>query len=150
MNGEQNPFPDDHFDAATQLGVLHHVPRPERLVAEMIRVSPELVCLSDSNCFGQGRFWMTVIKLTAWQCGCWPLLDLLRTRSKGYTVSEEDGLAYSYLVYDSFHQLKRCADQAYLIPTTGMTASSCFYPLPATSHVLLIAQRSPRYEMTVS
>jgi len=52
--GEALPFPDGVFDAALAVAVLHHVPDPWAVVAEMRRVAP-IVVISDANRYGQGR-----------------------------------------------------------------------------------------------
>lgn len=141
-SGEQLPFADRQFEVSIEMGVLHHVPRPEKVVREMLRVTSRLVCISDSNRFGQGRFAARLIKYAAWHCGLWPMIDLIRTRGKGYTISEEDGLAYSYSVYDSYYQLAEWADHIYAIPTSAMTSRSWSNPLLTSSHVLLVAERN--------
>jgi 2-polyprenyl-3-methyl-5-hydroxy-6-metoxy-1,4-benzoquinol methylase len=38
MNAEELTFPDESFDHVYSLGVIHHSPNPERIVAEMLRV----------------------------------------------------------------------------------------------------------------
>ncbi|WP_417512991.1 class I SAM-dependent methyltransferase [Minwuia sp.] len=37
-DGEKLPFPDNHFDIACSMGVLHHIEDPSPMVAEMYRV----------------------------------------------------------------------------------------------------------------
>lgn len=101
-SGEALEFADQSFEAAMELGVLHHVPNPAKVVAEMIRVSKRAIYISDCNRFGQGTFVGRLSKIAAWKLGLWNAIDFIRTRDKGYTISEEDGLAYSYRVYDSF------------------------------------------------
>ncbi len=141
-NGECLAFDDNHFDASVELGVLHHVPKPAEVVAEMIRVSKHAIFISDCNRFGQGRFAARLIKLAAYHLGMWKPIDLIRTRGKGYTISDEDGLAYSYSVYDSFSQLAEWADRIHVVPTLETTSHSWFHPLLTCSHVLLVAIRN--------
>lgn len=140
-NGERLDFADNSFDATVELGVLHHVPDPSKVVAEMIRVSRHAIFISDCNRFGQGRFAARLIKIAAWKLGLWNGIDYVRTRGKGYTISKEDGLAYSYSVYDSFDQLAAWADHIHVIPTSPATANSWLHPLATCSHVLLVATR---------
>ena len=140
-NGERLNFADKSFDATVELGVLHHVPDPRKVVAEMIRVSRRAIFISDCNRFGQGHFAARLIKIAAWKMGLWKPIDFVRTRGKGYTISKEDGLAYSYSVYDSYNQLADWADQMHVIPTSAMTANSWLHPLATCSHVLLVAIR---------
>lgn len=141
-SGENLAFADDFFDASMELGVLHHVPNPAKVVAEMIRVSRRAIFISDCNRFGQGSFLSRLIKIGAWKTGLWKPIDLLRTRGKGYTISKEDGLAYSYSVYDSFDQLAEWADEITLIPTSKATAKSWLHPLATCSHLLLVAVKT--------
>ena len=140
-SGEALPFEDDSFDATIELGVLHHVAHPEKMVAEMIRVSRRVIFISDSNRFGQGHFLWRLLKIIAWKLRLWWLLDLVRTKGRGYTISKEDGLAYSYSVYDSFDQLSAWADRVYVVPTSKMTVRSWLHPIATCSHALLIAER---------
>lgn len=137
--GEALQFPDKAFDATVELGVLHHVRHPELVVREMLRVSRHAVFISDCNRFGQGRFVARLLKLAAWKCGMWGAVDLLRTRGKGYTISKEDGLAYSYSIYDSFDQLAAWADTMYVLPTVSASYHSWCHPLLNCSHALLVA-----------
>ena len=46
-SGEKLSFEDNAFDATMELGVLHHVPDPPMVVAEMIRVSRRAIFISD-------------------------------------------------------------------------------------------------------
>ncbi len=142
-SGEALPFADQSFDAVMELGVLHHVPNPAVVVREMTRVARHAIFLSDSNRFGQGRFLWRLAKVAAWKLGVWPFLDWLRTRGKGYTISKEDGLAYSYSVYDSFDALAEWADVIYIIPTSKMTTKSWVFPAISASHGLMVAVRKP-------
>jgi len=54
------PFTDKVFDAVIELGILHHVKNPDKVVMEMLRAAKKAVFISDSNIFGQG---CTVVKL---------------------------------------------------------------------------------------
>ena len=47
-------FGEGAFDMVCEFGVLHHIRRPARAVAEMLRVSKRAIFISDSNNFGQG------------------------------------------------------------------------------------------------
>ncbi|MCA9519239.1 MAG: class I SAM-dependent methyltransferase, partial [Myxococcales bacterium] len=38
-DGNALPYPDGAFDVVIETGMLHHVPRPARVVAEMLRVA---------------------------------------------------------------------------------------------------------------
>ncbi len=139
--GEHLPFADNSFDAACEFGILHHVPQPELVIREMIRASRRCVVLSDSNRFGQGSFLARVVKLLSYKLGVWPLIDLVKTRGKGYSVSEGDGLAYSYSVFDSYATLAGWATTIFLLPTEDLTSRTWANPLLASGHVLVCAIR---------
>jgi hypothetical protein len=49
--------------------------------------------------------------------GLWGVADLIKTRGKGYTTSEGDGLAYSYSVFDSIPTVKKKFHNIYLMNT---------------------------------
>ena len=101
------PFRSGSFDAVVECGVLHHVREPQRLVEEMTRVARKAVFLSDSNMFGHGRPLMRHFKLCLYRAGLWRIVKFVQTRGKGYTISEGDGLAYSYSVYFQYAYLSR-------------------------------------------
>jgi ubiquinone/menaquinone biosynthesis C-methylase UbiE len=139
-SGYQLPFEDEAFDAVFECGVLHHVADPGRVVAEMIRVAKRAVFLSDSNRFGQGSHSARLLKLALYQCGLWPAARYLQTKGKMYTLSQGDGLAYSYSVFDSYHQLAAGTQQIWLLPTVEQSnRRSWVHPLLTSTHVLLCA-----------
>jgi ubiquinone/menaquinone biosynthesis C-methylase UbiE len=94
-------FSDGAFDVVCEFGVLHHIRDDLQAVCEMARVARTGVFISDSNNFGQGSLLLRAIKQGLHRTGLWPLADYLKTRGKGYTFSEGDGLAYSYSVFES-------------------------------------------------
>jgi ubiquinone/menaquinone biosynthesis C-methylase UbiE len=92
-------FATGEFDLVCEFGVLHHIRNPALAIAEMLRVSNRAVFISDSNNFGQGSISSRLIKQVINLLGLWKFVDLIKTRGKGYTISEGDGLAYSYSVF---------------------------------------------------
>jgi hypothetical protein len=57
-----------------------------------------------------------------------------------YTISEGDGLTYSYSVFDSYSQLAKWADTIWLVPTENeKSVRSWLHPLITSPHVLLCA-----------
>ncbi|TVR68416.1 MAG: class I SAM-dependent methyltransferase [Spirochaetaceae bacterium] len=46
-DGEAIPFPDDSFDCALLLTVLHHTPDPVAVLREAARVAPQLIIIED-------------------------------------------------------------------------------------------------------
>jgi ubiquinone/menaquinone biosynthesis C-methylase UbiE len=137
-NGYELPFEDATFDAVFECGVLHHVADPARMVGEMIRVAKRAVFLSDSNRFGQGSHPARLLKTALYKCGLWRAARFVQTRGKMYIVSEEDGIQYSYSVFDSYQQLAARTQQIWLLPLAG-GQSSWLHPLLNSTHVLLCA-----------
>ena len=140
--GEALPFPDGTFDAVCEFAVLHHVENPASVVKEILRVARRAVFICDSNRFGQGSRVARLIKLALYKSGLWGPFNYLRTRGKRYMITEGDGLAYSYSVYDSFELVTGWADRIILVPTgsTGKT-KSWFHPLLNSPGVLVCAIR---------
>jgi ubiquinone/menaquinone biosynthesis C-methylase UbiE len=139
--GEALPFPDASFDAVCEFAILHHVADPNAIVREMLRVARKAVFVCDSNRFGQGSFPARLGKLTLFKCGLWRTFNYLRTAGKGYKITEGDGLAYSYSVYDSLDLIRRWADRIVLIPSEGTKSASWFQPLLTSSGVVLCGIR---------
>jgi SAM-dependent methyltransferase len=139
--GESLPFADGSFDAVCELGVLHHVPNPKELVAEMTRVARRAVFLSDENRFGRGRPSARLARFALWRTGLWPLAFRIRHRGRRYVRNPEDGgVAYSYSVYDSVGQLGEWADRVFVVPTAP-ARRVLGHPALAASHGLLCALR---------
>jgi SAM-dependent methyltransferase len=140
-SGDALPFADKSFDAVCEFGILHHVPEPARIIEEMLRVARNVVVISDANRFGQGPLPLRVVKLLLYKLKLWNVFDFLRTRGKGYQVSEGDGVFCSYSVYDNYHQIQQWAECVYLFPIGETRAWSWFHPLLTSNSVLLIAVR---------
>jgi ubiquinone/menaquinone biosynthesis C-methylase UbiE len=142
-SGEALPFPDASFDVVCEFAVLHHVPNPTAVVKEMLRVAKKAVFISDCNRFGQGSRVLRLIKLGLYKTRLWGLYNYIRTSGKGYQITEGDGLAYSYSVYDSFEQIANWADRLIIIPNSGEKARSWLHPLLTSSGVIVCALRGP-------
>jgi ubiquinone/menaquinone biosynthesis C-methylase UbiE len=141
-DGRSLPFEDRSFDAVLECGVLHHVAEPRDVVKEMLRVAKKAVFLSDNNRFGQGGMAARLTKLSLYKMGMWKAARFVQTRGRYYTISEGDGLAYSYSIYDSYGQLADWADSVWCLPTmSDKTCRSWFHPLLTSSHGLLCAIR---------
>ena len=139
--GDALPFADKSFDAVCEFGMLHHVPEPPRVIAEMLRVARNVIVISDSNRFGQGPLPLRIAKLLLYKLQLWNVFDFLRTRGKGYQVSAGDGVFYSYSVFDNYRQIWQWAGSVDLLPIGETSSSSWFHPLLTSSKVLLIAVR---------
>ena len=124
----------DEFDIVCEFGVLHHIKNPELAVQEMLRVGRIGIFISDSNNFGQGSAPSRFIKQTLNKLGLWKLVDFIKTKGKGYTISEGDGLAYSYSVFNNFKLISQTCD------THILNTSACggIDPYKTASHVALV------------
>jgi len=107
----------------------------------MLRVAKKAVFISDSNRFGQGSRAARLIKLCLYKSRLWGIFNYLNTSGRGYLISEGDGLAYSYSVYDSFEEIARWADRMILIPSGNGKVSSWVHPLLTSSGVIVCALR---------
>ena len=140
-SGSDLPFADGEFDVVIATGVMHHVPKPSALVAEMIRVSNRGIFISDNNRFGRGSRTARWVKLFIHRTGLWPLAYRIRNRGKNFYYNEGDGgVAYSYSVYDSVAQLNEWADRVFVMPTVP-AAPSVGHPLMTATHGLLCAMK---------
>jgi ubiquinone/menaquinone biosynthesis C-methylase UbiE len=143
--GEALPFANASFDVVCEFATLHHAANPNAVVKEMLRVARKAVIICDSNRFGQGSRAARLIKLFLCKTKLWGAYTFLRTRGKGYLITEGDGLAYSYSIYDSYDLVSQWADRVILIPSSAdEKSSSWFHPLLNSSGVLVCAlkQRS--------
>ena len=146
-SGESLPFADDSFDAVFECAVLHHVPDPARVVSEMIRVAKKAVFLLDTNRFGQGPAAARILKLILYKAHLWNAAKFVQTRGKMYTISEGDGLAYSYSVFDSYDQLSGWGDTVVSVPVDqDGRLRSWFHPLLTCPGVLLCAIKHPAHD----
>jgi SAM-dependent methyltransferase len=136
--GQALPFADGSFDAVCEFGVLHHVPEPAVVVAEMLRVARKAVFISDANRFGQGGVPGRWVKLALWKSGLWRLTNYVKTSGKGYTVTDGDGLAYSYSAFDNYESVRRWADQTYVFPTMPTDLRPTAPAIVSAAHVLLV------------
>lgn len=139
--GQALPFEDGSFDAVCEFAVLHHVPDPDPVVAEMLRVARRAVFLSDENRFGHGRPLAKLLKLGLSKSRLWPLANYIKTKGRGYRISEGDGISYSYSVYDSLPQLADWADRVVMIPIDGEPSPHWAGPLLSAPKVLACALR---------
>jgi ubiquinone/menaquinone biosynthesis C-methylase UbiE len=137
--GEALPFPDASFDAVCEFATLHHAANPTAVVKEMLRVARKAVFICDSNRFGQGSLPARLLKLALYKAKLWGAFNYLWTGGKGYSITEGDGLAYSYSVYDSMEPIARWANRVILIPTTGPQSASWYHPLLTSSGILVCA-----------
>lgn len=137
-SGEALPFADNAFDFVIETGVLHHVPNPDRVVAEMVRVARLGVMISDCNNFGQGSWPVRLLKSVVDRLGLWRLLIWIQTRGKLSKWSEGDGVFYSYSVFDNLDILDQKFPRRFLTNTRPLVGHSLRY---GTDHICIIAIR---------
>ena len=99
-------FKNSEFDLVCEFGTLHHIKNNKLVVDEMLRVSKKAIFISDINNFGTGSKVKRSIKQILYALGLWKLVNFIKTNKKGYTLSEGDGLAYSYSVFRNYRQIK--------------------------------------------
>jgi ubiquinone/menaquinone biosynthesis C-methylase UbiE len=140
--GYSLPYPDKSVDACIECAVLHHLANPDRVVSEMMRVAKKAIFLVDSNRFGHGSYVARIMKLVLYAVGLWKAARFIQTGGRMYSITEGDGLAYSYSVYDSYHQLAKWADYILLIPADHeRPIKSWLDPLLTSPGVILCAIR---------
>lgn len=110
-------FEDGAFDLVCEFAALHHMPYPSEAVSEMLRVAKVAVFISDSNNFGQGGRSARFFKQLLNDIGVWPIANYFKTRGKGYTISEGDGLAYSYSVFNDLNILAKNCKAVHMLNT---------------------------------
>lgn len=132
-DGYQLQFPDESFDVVAEFAVLHHVRYPERVIAEMLRVARGAIFISDSNNFGHGSLPARRVKIALRRLSLWPVFDWVRSGGKRYYISQGDGVAYSYSVFNNLSQIRRaCGGGLHILNASPLDG-------PATSPDLLIS-----------
>jgi ubiquinone/menaquinone biosynthesis C-methylase UbiE len=142
-SGDALPFEEASFDVVCSFALLHHVPKPDIVIREMLRVARKAVIIADSNRFGQGRWPVRLVKIGLYKAGLWGIVNFLKTGGKGYMLTEGDGLAYSYSVYDSFNRIAQWADRVILMPADRGKSRSWFHPLLTSRGVVICALKEP-------
>jgi len=110
-------FPDSSFDLVCCFGVLHHIPKPTNAIREMLRVAGKGIFISDSNGFGQGSLLTRTLKQAINALGLWRTFHLIRTKGKGYEISEEDGVYYSYSVFNDYRLIRSACKKVHILNT---------------------------------
>ena len=117
-DARQLAFADGEFDLVCEFGVLHHIHKPDGAISEMCRVARIGIFISDSNNFGQGSLLSRFSKQALDKLCLWPFANFIKTRGRGYTISEGDGLGYSYSVFNNFKQIRLKCDKIYIMNTS--------------------------------
>jgi ubiquinone/menaquinone biosynthesis C-methylase UbiE len=116
-------FPDNSFDLVCEFATLHHMPRPELAISEMLRVARSAIFVSDTNNFGQGSKFSRCLKQAINALGLWPVANWLKTKGRGYAFSDGDGIAYSYSVFTNYKLISGACESVYLLNTANSTAN---------------------------
>lgn len=112
-------FADGEFDLVCSFGVLHHIRDSSRAVSEMLRVARRALFISDSNNFGQGSALTRTLKQAVNAAGLWRLANLAKTRGRGYSITEGDGLAYSYSVFNDYPLIRARCSSVHTLNVSG-------------------------------
>ena len=130
------PFENSSFDLVCAFGVFHHLENPLAALSEMQRVSRNSMFISDSNNFGQGSSASRLIKQILNTFRLWNLAVLVKTKGKRYSISEGDGLAYSFSLFNLTKSLKTTYSLYFLstVPSSRNLYNSA-------SHIAVFAQK---------
>jgi len=136
-SGAKLPFPENSFDVVCEFAVLHHVPQSRIVIDEMCRVARRMIVISDCNFVGQGGLILRCIKRVLFGVKLWPVVKWLKTGGKGYSVSADDGVQYSYSAFQDIVYLRKFWKQIYVLPTKGNSGNngSTLFSAP---HVMII------------
>jgi len=139
-------FSPAEFDLVCEFGVLHHIRKPKIAVAEMLRVAKKAIFISDSNNFGQGPLINRIVKQFINLLGLWPVFDLLKTKGRGYTLSEGDGLTYSYSVFTNYRQIRAQCQSIHILNTQDGNIN----PYRTAAHLALLGVKKQNNELVTS
>ena len=134
-DGMALPFRDGSFDVVAEFGVLHHVPNPEVVINEMLRVSRKAIFISDCNNFGHGSRGVRYLKRMLRSLGLWRAFDWVRTGGKRYHVSDGDGISYSYSVFNDLRLVSRHTSAIHLLNTRSLDGPMTGNLLASASHI---------------
>jgi SAM-dependent methyltransferase len=138
---ERLPYPDRSFDAVIETGVLHHVPKPELVVSEMLRVARLAVFLSDDNIYGVGSPPSRLAKLALSRLGLLAAVNRRRRGGQPWYYTDVDGVAWSYSVFDSLGAIRARCVSVLVIPTSSGRAP--LLPLLQSAHCLVCGFKEP-------
>jgi len=143
VGSERLPYADEAFDVVVATGVMHHVPRPDRVVEEMLRVARQAVFVSDANIYGGGSLPARSVKRLLANAGLLRSAHRLCRGGHAWYYSDGDGVAWSYSVYDSLKQIRTACADVLVIPTDRSDPRSAMNPLRWSAHGLLCGFKKP-------
>lgn len=141
---EDLPYSSESFDVVVATGLMHHVPDPQVVIANMLRVARQAVFISDCNMYGQGSLAARAAKLALSRTRLLGVTNRVRRGGHEWVYMEGDGVAWNYSVFDSVDQVRAGCAEVLVIPTTGRTdPRTPSHPLLRCSHALLCGFKSP-------
>jgi len=142
-SSERLPYADESFDVVLETGVLHHVPAPERVIAEMLRVARRAIFLSDQNYYGMGGAGARLVKLGLSRLGLLQRVNRRRRSGHDWFYTAGDGVAWDYSVFDTLALIHSACREVLVIPTgqEHPLVQSC--PLLFASHCLVAGFKVP-------
>jgi len=126
-------YADGEHDLVCEFATLHHIPRPALAVREMLRVARKAVFICDVNNFGQGSVASRTVKQLLNALGLWKLADYVKTRGKGYLVSQGDGVYYSYSVFNDYALIRAACRDVHLLSNTGRAGYDLYRTSPGVA-----------------
>lgn len=126
-------FSDGSFDCVSAFGILHHIEQPQKALREMARVSSRAVFVSDSNRFAQGGLLARATKRLLATTGIWRPLNWLRNGGKHHRFSPEDGVFYSYSLFDNERFFREQFARVHVATLTGIGMN----PLDGSDHLAI-------------
>jgi ubiquinone/menaquinone biosynthesis C-methylase UbiE len=130
-------FADSSFDLVCAFGVFHHLESPIAALMEMQRVSRNSIYISDSNNFGQGHTAFRILKQILNFFKIWNFAVRVKTKGKRYTISDGDGLAYSFSLFSVLKHFK--SNYSTYILGTVPSKKNLF---KTASHIAIFAQKN--------
>lgn len=111
-------FANKSFDLVFAVAVLHHIPNPALAISEMLRVARKGIVICDSNNFGQGGFLSRSLKQVLRLAGLWGVANWVKTRGRGYIMTEGDGISYSYSVFTNLREIRLQCSRVHIMNTS--------------------------------
>lgn len=137
------PYPAESFDAVIATGVLHHVPDPAAVVAEMVRVARQAVFISDGNWFAMGSLPLRLVKLGLARTGLRARASRFRHGEHEWFYTEGDGVAWAYSVFDSIPLLQERCAEVIVLPVHKRDRPATHSPLLFAPHCFVAAFKEP-------
>lgn len=142
-SSEALPYADGSFDVVLETGVLHHVPAPDRVIEEMLRVARLAVFISDQNYYGMGRLSARTVKFGLSRLGLLQRVNRRRRSGHDWYYTDGDGVAWDYSIFDAVPLLRSACPEVLVIPTGGDEPLAQSFPLLFASHCLVAGLKVP-------